>query len=201
MPLPVSHALAGATLWAALDRDAGARPLPRGAVGRLALAVLLANAADLDLVPGLLVGEPNRFHHTGSHSLTAAWSRARRWPGWPLSSRRLGGSAATAAMVVALLCSHVVLDLLTHDPSPPHGVPALWPLTTARLQGPAWFARGDKLPGPAGALAFAASMLSLHNLRAAARELLLLGPPLLLVLAWRRLRAARARNAGRAAGG
>ena len=40
---------------------------------RLLLAIVLANAADLDMIPGILVGEPNRYHHVGfSHSLLFA---------------------------------------------------------------------------------------------------------------------------------
>lgn len=58
MSLPVSHSLAGAAIDSVADAD--------GRLGewrRLLLAVALANAPGLDLVPGLIRGDPNRFHH------------------------------------------------------------------------------------------------------------------------------------------
>ena len=33
---------------------------------------LLASAADLDYIPGVLIGNPNLFHHTITHSIAAA---------------------------------------------------------------------------------------------------------------------------------
>jgi membrane-bound metal-dependent hydrolase YbcI (DUF457 family) len=200
MPLPVSHSIIGATIFVALDRNGDGDGSGSGAVWpRLLAAVALANAPDLDLVPGILLGDPNRFHHGVTHSLVtavlvgivaalvAAWFGAS-WPAW----KGLGPPGVATALVVASLWgSHVMLDAVTHDPSPPAGVPMFWPLSSGRVSGPAVFARADKVDGAATPLQFAASLMSAHNARAVAREGLLTAP-LLLLAWWSRRRTSRA---------
>ena len=68
MPLPVAHSLAGLAVFKGLDADGTLL-----AWRRLLAAVVIANIADLDLVPGIFAGEPNRYHHVGfSHSAVSA---------------------------------------------------------------------------------------------------------------------------------
>lgn len=190
MPLPVSHALAGAAIYSAADRDGG-----RVGWRRLVVAVFIANAADLDLLPGMFLGDPNRFHHGATHSLLFAVavglmvalvlaSMNRCWP-LRVRSRPFVG---TALMVAALWGSHVLLDLLTRDLSPPFGVPMWWPVSDVRFSWPALFARADKLAGPSSPGEFIASLLSSHNLRAVVFEALSMGAVVLLAQAWRRRR-------------
>ena len=52
MPLPLAHSLAGAVVYKGLDADG--RFI---AWKRLLLAVVIAHLPDLDLIPGILVGE------------------------------------------------------------------------------------------------------------------------------------------------
>lgn len=189
MPLPVAHALGGVAIYAALDADGSLRPTPR-----LVAAVVLANAPDLDMIPGILTGDPNRFHHGLTHSLLAALvvgvvaaGIARgTGRGWPLRTGRPAGAAGTLLIVAALWASHVFLDMLTHDPSPPMGVPALWPMVIERVTLAPLFARADKVTGPASAGEFVLSLLSRHNLAATLREMLLLGPVVVAARWWRR---------------
>ena len=124
-----------------------------------------------------------------------ALGERRAWPvGW---ATRAGGLArpAVGTLLVVALCwgSHVVLDSLTHDPSPPVGVPMFWPLTSDRVNLAPLFPRGDKLAGEASAGQFLGSIVSAHNARAAAFEALLMGP-IPLGLWWLR----RHRRRGRA---
>jgi inner membrane protein len=190
MPLPLAHSLAGVAVWATLDRSSDLRP-----AGRLALAVVIANAPDLDLVPGVLLGDPNRFHHGFTHSLLTAvavgvalgWAARCRVP--PALARAFpGGGIGTAILVAALWSSHVVLDMLTHDASSPMGVLALWPLSDARFHLVDIFERADKVAGPASAVEFVRSLLSAHNARALLREGLILGPLVAAAFWWRRRR-------------
>ncbi|HLK10081.1 MAG TPA: metal-dependent hydrolase [Candidatus Binatia bacterium] len=120
MALPLGHAAAGYLAYEAV-RPAG-RHRPRW----LAAALVLANAPDLDYVPGFLVGHPDTWHRGGTHSLVAALAvaavavalaGARRLP-WRLA---LGGALAWA--------SHLLLDFVTANAAPPRGIPLLWPLT------------------------------------------------------------------------
>lgn len=185
MPLPISHSLAGAGIGLAVEPRA--RSTDRAV--RLGLAVLLANAPDLDLVPGLLIGDPNRFHHGWTHSLLTALAAGAvvwligRWRGGTL----LGLSPPMAALSVAgLLGSHVLLDLLTTDTRAPLGLPALWPLSDRHFYIGGLFLRAERLAGPGSPVEFFASLWSAHTARALVLEALLVGPWLALVWLWRR---------------
>lgn len=195
MPLPAAHALAGAAVYAALDEDGSLRPNRR-----LVLAMVVANAPDLDLVPGMWLGDPNRFHHGLTHTLlaavvvgllAAAGARSRDG-GWPV---RLGPSSAVAGafvMVASAWASHIVLDVFTHDPSPPVGVPALWPLLDERFSLGPVFLRAEKVAGPASGTEFLLSLMTPHNLVALARETLILLPLVAAARWWRWARGDRA---------
>lgn len=193
MPLPVAHSLAGAAIYAALDEDGAMRPSRR-----LVAAVVLANAPDLDLVPGILAGDPNRFHHGFTHTLLTAVVVAAVaacvgrcvGAGWPLRGGLGAGARGLFLMVAVAWASHVVLDVLTHDPSPPVGVPALWPLVDERFTVGPLFLRADKVAGQATAGEFFSSLLSVHNLAAVTVEALLLAP-LVVAARWSRHRIRR----------
>src|SRR5579875_1342888 len=105
MALPVGHAAAGYLAYEAV------RPAGRHRAGWLATALLLANAPDLDYLPGLLVGHPDAWHRGVTHSLAAA----RGLPG------RLALGAALA------WASHLLLDFVTQNALPPRGIPLFSP--------------------------------------------------------------------------
>ena len=133
MPSPVGHSLAGVAVFAASRALHG--PLPesgRGARLRrlliLAVLVLAANAPDLDFLPGLIVGDPDRYHHGPAHSLGAALAF-----GLVITAvtRSIAPRLALRSGVLMTLAfvSHLLLDMLSVDVQPPRGVPLLWPLT------------------------------------------------------------------------
>lgn len=99
-----------------------------------AFAIIAANAADLDFVPGLLVGDINRYHQLMSHSLIAAvvfgvlvWLFMRRRTEAPVRLGLLSG---------IIYASHLLLDGFTYDGSSPVGVPLLWPFSQAYFHAP-----------------------------------------------------------------
>ena len=162
MSTPLGHSLAGAAVGLLLARGVDPR---RAAVAGAAVAI----APDLDFIPGLLIGDPGRFHHAVSHSVIAAVVVAaaagvatRRWARWAL-------------LVFLAYCTHLALDYLTVDDSEPHGIPLLWPLS------PRTFVAAD--PPFERVLHSNISVLNLHNLEVAARELLIF-LPLVVILAW-----------------
>lgn len=119
MPTPILHA--GFALAAA--EACGERRWRR-----LGWAVFLAVWPDLDLVPGLLVGDPHLFHHGASHSLLLQAAAA-------LAVSRLAGLDPRLALAAGL--SHCGLDLFNHDPlgtSPSQALslPLFWPLSDLR---------------------------------------------------------------------
>ncbi len=189
MPLPLAHSLAAAAIYKGLDADGRFV-----AWKRLLLAVVIANLPDLDLIPGILVGEPNRYHHVGfSHSVIfaavaavvvglAAAAVGRSWPTW---CNRLSGATGTAMMVGLLVGSHVLLDTLNRDFRAPAGPPIFWPLSNASVQIYPWFVDVAKLSGKGSAFDFVVSVLTVHNLYAMLWELATLGPVVVLVVWWR----------------
>lgn len=168
VPSPIGHALGGA-LFGGLF----AQPRP-AAAGRTAAAPWWRDAAVLGVVgllPDLdfLVGLHSRYSHGLGAAVAAgvvAWLLTRRRPRWALA-------------VAAAYASHILLDWLGSDTTPPIGVMALWPLSDAFYQSDLrLFMAISRRHWLAGFWA--------HNLTAVAWELLLLGPPAALVWWWRR---------------
>lgn len=109
---------------------------PTSSWRRLLLGAAAASAADLDFIPGLVVGAPARFHHGASHSIVAMLVAAALALG--VSSRRSPVTARDVALVTGAFLSHLVLDWLTHDPGTRRGLPLLWPLSAQRFSAPLW---------------------------------------------------------------
>jgi membrane-bound metal-dependent hydrolase YbcI (DUF457 family) len=167
MATPVGHYLVGASITAlALRGRAARRQAPWWA--------LVACAPDLDVLPGLAVGELGRFHHGASHSLAAAAMAAMLATAVLVSTGR-ARMLRTGALVFALYASHSVLDSFTLDTGWPIGVPFFWPWSAETYQAP-WLL----LPNVQHTRA---PLVSVHNALLMARELLIFAPLLGLVLA------------------
>jgi membrane-bound metal-dependent hydrolase YbcI (DUF457 family) len=132
--------------------------------------VTLAVAPDLDILVG--------WHRGPSHSAVTAVAvglivgllalvRGR-------SAAVLGGAAFAA------WASHVVLDWLGRDQSPPHGIMALWPLSHA------YWLSGLDLFSEVSRRYWLPEQFILGNSLAVARELAILGPAALAAWAWHR---------------
>ncbi len=121
MPLPLLHAVAGYTVYHGSAKE---KPDWELAVS----CIVLANAADLDFIPGILAGNPDLFHHGFTHSFTAAAvagllfaSAAKIWKKRAFLKHFLISFFAYS--------THVVLDfLLDHSP-----LPLFWPLTQGKM--------------------------------------------------------------------
>lgn len=196
MPLPVAHSLLGATICLAADRD-GESP----SAARLLTAAALANAADLDYLPGMLLGDPHRFHRMATHSVTfavlaglaaAAIVRYGGMRPWPLRPGLPRGALGTGLLVGAIWFSHTVLDLFNGDYTDPGGVLLFWPFIDYWVIAWPIFLDVDKVSGAATPVAFLWSLLTWHNVRAAALELAAFGP-LFAATMWLR-RGSRARQ-------
>ena len=123
MPTPVAHGLAGAILYTLARPQAPGRER----VG-FALAAFSGLAADLDFLPGLLLGDPGRFHHGASHSVGAAvlfgLVVAALAP-----TGCFGSYSQRAWMFAGLYASHLLLDFFAVDTTPPYGEPLFWPFS------------------------------------------------------------------------
>lgn len=161
MPTPIVHtglALALALAGAANGPGPSLRlPTGREHAVRALVLVGLANAADVDFLPGLLAGRAVAFHHGATHSVVfavgmavLAWlCWAARYPDggsapghrWP--HRQIGALPWLGLTLVAAL-SHPLLDWLTGEPAADvqrHGIEAFWPASPTRYMSD-WHAFG-----------------------------------------------------------
>ena len=134
MALCFAHAAAGYLVYEAF-RPAGAhRP------ALLATAVTVANAPDLDYLPGLVVGHAAAFHRGFTHTIgaVAVVASLAALVAWRLGTGRAARAAGWAA---ALWASHLVVDYFTTNVGPPSGARFLWPFS-----GRYWIAPVPLLP-------------------------------------------------------
>lgn len=134
MPSPVGHSLIGLAVGlGALVGPNGFRALLREAWARrgpLLGAVALANAPDIDYLPGILSGDLNRFHHLYTHTL--GWSviaAAAAWMALRAAGRRAG--PWTFLLLFGLVGSHLAADWMTDDGRAPYSIMAWWPFSDA----------------------------------------------------------------------
>jgi inner membrane protein len=137
-----------------------------------------ANAADLDFIPGLLVGDPGLYHHGVSHSLGFAALVAVVY-GLLLMFTTRQARWQPFVICFTLWSSHIGLDYFSIDPSWPYGVPLFWPLSDVYYIAP--FPFFLEIRRALVSSEFLASLVSLHNLWAISVELLVLGPILMLI--------------------
>jgi inner membrane protein len=144
----------------------------------LFLAGVATIAPDLDFLAGLVVGEINRYHHGISHSLGAAvmFGVLAALAGGRLHVPRV----RLGVIAASLYASHLVLDFLTVDTRPPFGQPLFWPLSSRYVALGSPFLMGIRHNADDGLGAFVIDVLSLHNLNAAFREVLVVAPVVLL---------------------
>lgn len=184
MPSPVGHAIAGvAAGWLIAPQAA---PGSRRQVLRAAAFALAATIADIDLLPG--VGT----HRGPTHSLAAAvLAGIATWVWFAAGSARGPAkgdgpriardtrSFRFALAITAAYATHTLLDWLGTDSWPPIGIMALWPFNRESYESPLHMfmaiSRRYWLPD-----------FWMLNARAIARELVMLGPVLGLVLWLRR---------------
>lgn len=126
MPFPVLHSFAGYSIYRAVKKEQKQHWL-------LALGcILLANLADFDYIPGIMLGESGRFHREIAHSIGAALLcgfliglaalllKKRSW--------RKAGMISSGAYF-----SHAVMDFLN---GPGFGFPILWPFSARSFESP-----------------------------------------------------------------
>lgn len=167
MPSPIGHALGGMACGWLVGGRLSVRPnQPRWA--DTARFGILGALADIDFVFGT--------HSTYSHSVGACavvgisalvWHRGQR-------------AATLALAVTAAYGSHLLLDWLGSDTTPPIGIMALWPFTSEFHQSDLhWFMAIRRRDWP--------SSFWSHNLQAVAWEIAILAP-LAAAVRWLRVR-------------
>lgn len=177
MSSPFGHSLAGYIVSAYKSKT-----FRLNNVKILALYVLIANAPDLDFIPGILIGKPNLFHHRISHSLGAAAL-------FPLvlllvlKCKWLKSSKNDFILYSGFYCSHLFLDYISVDGRPPFGVPLFWPLSHEYfiLPHPVLPAISHSQLDHATVRQFIDGVFSLHNLNVMFLEATVITPFILLI--------------------
>ena len=169
MPSPVGHAIAGAAItWLANPRPTDATA-PNDSLKSLktmtGAAAVLAAAPDLDLLLPWT-------HRTASHSVTAV---AVVGLTTMIAIRVTGQVTRWSALRIVVVCtlayaSHLLLDWMAVDDTPPRGIQMLWPFSRA------WFiSNWDLFRGTARLGVFTAAAMR-QNILAVVQETLMLGP-------------------------
>lgn len=165
MPSPIGHALGGmACGWLIGGRSSMSRK--KSPWADAAVFGILGALADIDFAFGT--------HSTYSHSVGACAVVGITALIW------LRGHATLALAATAAYASHLVLDWLGNDGTPPIGITALWPFTNEFYQSDLhWFMAIRRR--------YWLSNFWSHNVQALAWEIVLLGP-LAALIWWTRVR-------------
>jgi hypothetical protein len=176
MPSPIGHALGGIAAGWLIQPRASTGPSSGSAHAATLTFAALGVAADLDLLVGT--------HRGPSHSVGALLLVGL--VAWALLRGRVGGGRVAVASAAAY-GSHILLDWLGSDTSPPIGLLALWPFSSAYYAAPwqIFLAVSRRVHQP--------ELFWRPNALALARELLILGPVVAVVGYGRRSRPGRRR--------
>ena len=177
MSSPVGHSLAGWVI--ASYRSRSLKPVN---LKRIGLYAFIANAPDLDFIPGAIIGQPNLYHHGISHSIGFAllFATAAALVIKLKTGRRM---LREFGYMLALYGSHLILDLLSMDGRPPFGIPILWPFSGHYFMIPILPPVKHSVLDHATMGQFLADVFSMHNLYVIGLEIVLT-VPFALIIAW-----------------
>jgi membrane-bound metal-dependent hydrolase YbcI (DUF457 family) len=173
MPSPIGHALAGTAIAFGAAPALGVRPADTAADARRLRILTLASAA-LAALPDIDLAAPYA-HRTITHSLvaTAVVTIIAAVVTGQVTPRT---AWRTTAICAAAYASHLLLDWLAVDDTPPRGLQILWPFSDR------WFISGwDLFRGTARRNLFSTASMR-ANVLAILQEIAILGP--LTAIAW-----------------
>lgn len=180
MASPVAH-----TLVALAVAGAVAPRAQRANWRWYALAAFAGNAADLDFLAGMVVGQINRFHHGPSHSLGAALLFGTVVG--LVGAGRGHGRVRTGMLAGWCYASHLLIDSVSGSPWGQSSQPLFWP-ASARQFDIFWRIFGGIEHGSAGAdlSTFAQCVCTQRNALEVGIELAVTLPLAVLVAEWLR---------------
>ena len=159
-------------------------------------AIVAANAADFDFLPGLLIGDINRYHQLASHSILVAllFGGLVTLAAW----RHTSNPVKWGVLSSIIYATHLVVDCFTNDIRAPHGIPLFWPFSQEHFIMPVTLFGGVKhgVPGQSISVVIG-EIFSWHNFKGIALEVVVLSP--LLILSWA-IAILRARRVGESVG-
>jgi len=188
MPLPIAHSMMGYAI-AEVAEAANVR-LTNKKWFNVSIFVTLANLPDIDFLPGFLLGEPNRYHQWFTHSLGFAFLAGLfgalfYWQRQNQTDRQADGFGRCGVFIGLAVLSHIMLDLLTWDATPPKGMMLFWPFDKKHYDVRWDFflsSRRDNV-----STTFFSSLLNWYNFKIVLREFLIMAPIVGLAKVFERL--------------
>jgi len=181
MPLPIAHSMMGYAI-AEVAEATNVRLTSKKWLN-VSIFVTLANLPDCDFLPGFLLGEPNRYHQWFTHSLgfvilVGLFGGLFYWRRQNLNNLQSAESQARFGLygvfVGLAVLSHLVLDLLTWDSSPPKGMMLFWPFDKNHYDVRWDFFLACRRDNASAT--FFSSLLTWYNFKIALREFLIMAP-------------------------
>jgi inner membrane protein len=128
MPSPIAHSLAGVAIHFVGTKYGSPRRW-----SSVVVMLILASLADVDFLPGYLVGEPRAYHWGMTHSLLAAAAI-----GVVVGFLGFQGCRRLVAATLAATAygSHILLDMLLGKLAPSVGLQVFWPFSDGRFMLP-----------------------------------------------------------------
>ena len=173
MPTPIAHSLMGYVFFA--DRYKANWKLNR--YDSLTF-IVVANLADIDYVPGFLMGNPNKFHHGMTHSFTFAVLMGIVF-GLFYYFKKHGDFLKYFSIFSLTYVSHLVLDFIGKDTKYPYGEQLFWPFSKIYALSP--IAIFSDVYKASSSDVFFQSLFNWHNIQTAIMEVVILLPIVLLI--------------------
>jgi len=176
MSSPFGHSLAGYVISSCKFKT-----LKPQNVKLLFFYIFIANAPDLDFLPGLIIGKPNLFHHGISHSLGAGILFSLILT-FIINRKHHQHIRRDFLLFLSLYSSHLFLDYLSFDSRPPLGIPLFWPLSNKYYIFPLLPGVKHSALDHATIREFLEGVFSTHNLFVISLEFIVMIPFILLLL-------------------
>jgi inner membrane protein len=143
----------------------------------------MANAPDLDFVPGVLVGRPALFHQGITHSISVGLIVSLGVAGFLRIRGRQFAKFFNICFISYL--SHLLIDLFGTDKRFPFGIPVLWPLSQEYFISPVPLLWGvhHAVVTSASTSEWINGILNLYNVEAIGLEIVYIGGFALIALA------------------
>lgn len=169
MATPVGHSLAAYAVYKFYQVRTGRKG------GRwLLLSVAVANAPDLDFLPGLFLGQPALYHQGITHSLGCAVGVGLLFGA--ISYVRGESFGQLFGFCFVAYSSHLILDMFGPDGRPPYGIPLFWPISSVHLISPVPLFLGMRHGGLVSTAEWFRAIFSPHNLAALTIEIAWMTP-------------------------
>jgi inner membrane protein len=128
MATPLGHSLAGFAVYTFVPS------VKRDRLGLALLCIIMANAPDLDFLPGILAGRPALYHQGITHSIGFALLVSLG----TAAVYRVWGQSFSLIFTTAFLAylSHLVIDFFGPDGRLPYGEPLFWPISDSYFIAP-----------------------------------------------------------------